>query len=571
MNRSRRNSILLGLVGAVALGLSAGAWWLFREDGDGGGPAPVEAPPGIAVAAVEADPRSAPRVELVNDDAPAFTALDTTVVFPLEIDLKLVRAASTPEAKGVPKLGSGATASVAGSVQDASGKGARAEVRFVAGANAGRVLYTDPLGRFGADKLYPGLAVVRISGPGIAGAQRELRMRPQRETQFHVSFARPARVTAEVVDGEGKPLQGARVTLDGQEAESDAEGVVEFGAVAPGEVLVLVEKPGFASLRQSLTLPGAATFERGKLRFRLDVGATLQVSIDDVINGGQEALLFLLPEISDTDRRFPWQTVNPVKIWPGGTVVVSDLPTGRVTLRLYHAGAVAKPPRRSVELRAGGRENVVFHLEAGPVVTGTVTDQGGRAENAIVRLEAPDRVQATLSVFGQTNYLFLENDVLPDLPPAVQEATTNSRGEFQLSACEDVSPVRYLTARSRDGKRVAHVVLKPGDLSADLVLRPVEGGDAELLVETEDRWQPLPVEVKVDGTPRDPQVVPPGRDVRVSALPAGSWKVTVRWNGQNLVVDRALEIAGEARIHVSLPEGAIMGQDEETRRRSGRR
>lgn len=572
MERRARNVLLAVLAAVVVAGMGGAAWWILRE-----GPRPVpvvelDPPPGLPTSGSSDTGESGTRsIELAEDDTPAFQSLETTVIFPLEVELVLVRASSNPKADGVAELGSGATSKLAGSVLDARGAGVRAQVRFVAGSNAGRTLYADSLGRFGARNLYPGLSVVSISGPGIPGSQREVRLRPQRETQLNVGYARPARVYAEVMDKDAKPIQGAVVTMDGQTSESGEDGVVEFAAVAAGEVLVTVEKPGYASLRQSLNLPGGNVIERGRLKFRLDPGASLQVTITEAVNAGQQALLFVLPEDADGERKFPWQKVNPVRIWPGGTAIVEDLPEARVALRLYHSGAVSKPARRSVELHAGARETVEFGLVAAPVVAGVVTDGGAPAANAIVRIEAPDRTAAMLSVFGQSSYLFLESDVLPDLPPAMQEGTTNERGEYQLSASEEVSAVRYLTARSRDGRRVAHAILKPGDVRADLVLAPVQGGEGELAIQMSDRVQPLPVEVTVDGAPRDPYVLPLGRDLRVSNLPEGSWLVTVRWNEDVLTREQPIEIDGETRLHVALPEGAIVGQDAETRRRAGKR
>lgn len=570
MTRTARNGLLAGFALFVVLGLGAGVWWALRDPNVAPAPVDLGAAPAISVSNAPTDPTDEGRMpELAVDDTPAFQSLETTVIFPLKVELKLVRASSNPHADGAPELGAGASAKIAGSVTATKGAGVRARVTFVAGANKGRTLYADALGRFGAEGLYPGLSVVSITGPGIAGAQREVRLRPERETQLNVPFGRPSRVFADVVDADGKPLAGATVTLDGQTVVTADDGGAEFVSVAPGEVLVIVSKAGFAAVRQTLDIPGGTTVERGRLVFRIDPGASLQVSITDSLNANQKALLFILPEESDSDRKFPWQTVNPVEIWPGGTAIVEDLPRARVTLRLYHAGATAKPERRSVELNPASRRSVEFGLEPAPVVTGVVTDGGAPAENAIVRLEAPDRTAATLGVFGQSSYLFLESDVMPDLPPAMQQATTNVKGEYQLTAHEASSAVRYLTATSRDGKRVAHAVLRSGDVRADLALLPVQGGDGELAIQMPDRIQPLPVEVVVDGTPRDPFVLALGRDLRIGELPEGSWLVTVRWNDDVMTREQPLEIDGETRLFIALPEGAIFGQDEETRRRAG--
>jgi hypothetical protein len=565
---NRRDLLLAGLIGCAALGIGSALWWL------GGSSEPratdLAPPPPAPRATVEPEPKPA-RVDLAVDDAPAESALATTVAFPLQVELVLVRAAVKVQAPGSPALGSGATASLRGSVVGPTGKPARVEVRFEAGANAGRVLHSDALGRFGAERLNPGLSLVRVSGPGLVGALREVRLRPRNEFQLNLAFARPASLAGEVVDKSGKPLASAEVEVDGQRQETDAEGRFLFPVVAPGDVLVVVRKPGFASLRQQLSVQGATTIGPDKLKFRLDAGATLQVTIVDAINSGQAARLHLLPEFGDTERRFPWHEVSPVEVFPGGTAIVRDLPEGRVSLRLFHAGARAQPARRSLELAPGARESVEFGLEAAPVVTGRVSQDGAPVEGALVRLEAPDRTEAMLSVLGESNYLFLERDVLADLPPAVQDASTNERGEFQLSSYEDVAPERYVTALSRDGRHSAHAVLRPGQVRVDLALEPVTGGAGELAIQTTERWQALPVELVVDGEPRAPFLLPPGQDLRIDGLPEGTWRVRVRWDTERLVDGHELEIQGETRLYVGLPPGAITGQDSDTIRRTGRR
>jgi hypothetical protein len=95
-------------------------------------------------------------------------------------------------------------------------------------------------------------------------------------------------------------------------------------------------------------------------------------------------------------------------------------------LRLYHAGGVAKPARSSVVLSPGETSNVTMHLEPSPVLTGIVKDGGKPLVGAIVRLEVPDRVNAMLSVFGESNYLYLEGDVFPN-PSAGRAGSEDGR------------------------------------------------------------------------------------------------------------------------------------------------
>jgi hypothetical protein len=102
--------------------------------------------------------------------APVFESLDTTVVFPLEVVLELKALDGADETQ----LRQGARSRLSGMVLDAAGEGRRAEVRFVGGLNQGRVLFCDGLGRFGANDLYPGLALVQLSGGGLPSCLREM-------------------------------------------------------------------------------------------------------------------------------------------------------------------------------------------------------------------------------------------------------------------------------------------------------------------------------------------------------------------------------------------------------------
>src|SRR6185436_5299296 len=105
------------------------------------------------------------------------------------------------------------------------------------------------------------------------------------------------------------------------------------------------------------------------------------------------------------ERDYPWWRLNPVAIYPGGTKTIEDLPAHRVTLRLFHAGAVATPPTRTVTLREKDTESAQLHLAASPIVFGVVTDDGRPAPGASVVLESPSRSQAALAVLGEANYL----------------------------------------------------------------------------------------------------------------------------------------------------------------------
>jgi hypothetical protein len=563
MSGSQRN-LLLVLVLVVALAFAGVAWWLIQT------PAPVAqpplpiAPPPTAPAQPET-PAEDKRLELVKPQPEQAAA--TTVVFPLKVELELQASAVRPSGEGVHPMGADATARIAGSVHGGNGEALQAEILFVAGANEGRRFLCDREGRFGANDLYPGLSVVKISAPGTPGSLREVLLRKGNESQLNVGYGRLAVIQGAVKDSVGIPIADARVTIDGQEGRTDEKGEFMIAGVASGDTFVVAEKPGYAAHMERLSVAGAQTLEKGRLVYVLRPAARLQVTLEDRLNSDSEAWLYVLPQALDGERDFPWYRVNPVRLFPGGTKVIEDLPAKAVTLRLFHSGAIATPPTQSVTLREKETANASLHLAPAPVVNGVVTQDGHPAADAEVVLEAPEHSGAMLTVLGQSNYLDLEREVLPDFPAAVQRTKSTSLGEFVLTANETVSRNRYLHATSADGKSSAWKLLRGGETRVDLVLERAQG-DSELIVRMDGRTQGLPVETTVDGAPRDKQILPPGRDLHIAGLAPGTWKVTVQWNGAPLVDGMLLDLAKEQTLPVTLPEGAIVGQDADTRKRA---
>ena len=558
---------MLGFVVAFVAAVAGSAWWFVRAS-PAEKPIPAPAPPVTAMSdatpAEDPDTRKAPLEASIPEGA-----APTSVVFPLKVELELLASAVRPKSEGVDPIGSDATARLAGSVHGADGKGMAAEVQFVAGPNAGRRLVASRDGAFGANDLYPGLCVVRITAPGCLGSQRQILLRKDRETQLNVGYGRPGFVTGAVQDAVGAPIQDAKVTIDGQETKTNDRGEFVFPEVASGETMAVAEKAGFAASLQKLVVVAGGAVEKGKLVFVLRPGARLSVTIGDRINVENEAQLFVLPDSTGPQLDYPWFRLNPVSIYPGGTKVIEDLPAQKVVLRLFHAGAAASPPTRSVTLREGAAEAIELHLVAAPIVTGIVTDQGQPAQGAEVVLESPSRSQAALAVLGETNYLELEREVFPDFPTAVQHAKTNASGGYVLDNSEGVSRTRYLHATSSDGKRTAWKVLRGGETRVDLALEAAKG-DGELILEMAGRTQGLPAEIKVDGAPRNPQVLPPGRDLHIAGLAPGTWKFTAKWNGESIFDGMLVDVKEETTLSLTLPEGAIVGQDADTQRRSGK-
>ncbi len=211
LSMNRKLFLPLALLALAALG--GGVFYSLGGDprGDGralsrGFSAEDEALDAPAVVTEDDSPRA-----LTSGEIDQAAELSTTVVFPLQIEFELLSTRGRLSSPGVPDMGYDATARLRGSVHDSNGKGVVGQAEFVAGANTGRVLVLGPKGRFGANDLYPGLGLVRITGRGVPGALREVRLREKRSTRLNIGFGRSAVVFGQVFDRRNNFVAGVRV------------------------------------------------------------------------------------------------------------------------------------------------------------------------------------------------------------------------------------------------------------------------------------------------------------------------------------------------------------------------
>ncbi len=565
-----KRSLLFVLLLALPLGL--GAFFLF---GTGGRQATGarNLPPERAEAPVAAVPGAA--VELIP--APvvreATGEVTTTVLWPLKVELELLEARFLPKEEGVLPIGSGAGARLSGRIMGFDDQGAQAEIHFLAGGNAGRVLRCDGTGRFGATDLYPGLSLVEVRGASTLGSRREVRLRRGQETLLNIGYGRPGSVFGKVQDSTGTGLEGASVVVDGTRTQTDAEGGFYLQSVAAGQVLCEVEKDGFALYQELVHVAGGTTNAAERMTFTLKPEAELRVVLQGNAGGPGPAQLFVFSDRPQYNANsafrnegFPWHRINPVELWPGVPVTVGKLRPEVVKLHVFRPGARA--PAKAVNLGANQRD-VVIDMQPAPTLSGIVQQDGTPVPGATVRLEAPDRVRATMNYFTEPSY-FLETAVLPNLPPGLQETKTDKQGRFLLTAWSEASPVRYLEARGPGGDSWAGRLVKPDESEVVLELGEVAQGDSTLLVGFPSRHQGLPVEVWIGGAPSPAQVLAVGEDLELSNLVAGKWRVTVTWHAQPVLAPTELVIEDVEALDVALPPECIDGQTEEQWKRAGR-
>jgi hypothetical protein len=338
--------------------------------------------------------------------------------------------------------------------------------------------------------------------------------------------------------------------MDGQKATTDEQGLFYVPRVASGQVLAIAQKPGYAAYRELVNITAGQTIEIGRIKFTLEKAARLQVTVAERLGAAQDALLFLEPAHDYRNpgavyqRKFPFHLVSPVSVTPGSTVTIEDLPAMRVRLRLVHAGARAVPPVTSVDLVADRPQHVVLHLEAADKLRGVVRKDGQPVHRARVTLEVPDVAMGTAELLGGPLGL-LEADVQGMLPPAVQRTTTLPSGEFELSAAEELGPVRYLTAVAPDGQSRAGRVVRAGERLVELELESRPEGRSRLRIESLPRKRALALEVRVGGAPLAKDFVAPEEELVIPDLAPGTWRIKVSHRGKALLEPREIDIEGE--------------------------
>lgn len=574
---SRQASQTSLLIGAAALLVAVVAVLLWP-----GGSADEEREPEPAVVAPQArgvlDPGDATpevvrltRDEQRSDPTPVANGSKlTTVLYPVELDLELVRPADLPGVESGPEIGSGRNARLKGRITrgiSASSDGF-ATIEFVEGTNRGRVLTTGNDGGFGAVDLYPGRNIVQVTGPGIVGARREVILFDGKERLLNLSFGRLGGVHGRVQSEDGQDVVGARVNLDGHTTLTDEEGRFFVADVAPGMALLEIRHGEYAPLRTELGVTHAYTIEPGRLVYSLKRPATLRLSLLNDLGGPEPAEVTILPEEPASQNDHPWYDFNPIALGSDGAVV-EGLPPGRVRLRVYRRGARARPAERVINLNPGDNNSVSFELEPAPILRGRVLRDGQIVSGATVSLTAADPVQATLRHLRADRSTFSQA-ILPLLAPARQQVVSDSAGAFVLEDWSSIAPWRLMEAISPEGTHEAAISVGPNDTEVTLELRSVEERRGRLQVDFTRRTQALPVEVTINGRPWAESVLAVGEGLDLKGLTEGTWRISATFYGNRFFEEFEVPVGGDSRLDIVPPLEAVEGQDRETWRRAGR-
>lgn len=565
-------SLALPLAALACLALLAGGGWLLLKDSE---PATLAPLPSAAPAPAVPEAEAPATVVRGVTDAPVAVAgkVSSSVAWPVEVELELLDAADVLRGEGLAPLGSGRSARLRGQVSVGDRVGVSAALEFVAGLNEGRRIESNAEGYFGAHDLYPGPALVRVSGAGIGGALREVRLLRDKETLLALAFGAPGSVGGVVFDEGGKPMADVQVELDGRSGVTDAEGVFRFGDIPGGmDVVLILRAQGYATQYQTIGVLAARSVSPDQYRFTMQRGGSLEVAVTRSAGEPGNARVLLSTGLAEVKQPWAWHLLGPYEVTPGSSVRIDDLPPTRLTVRVEQRGARALPAQATAMIRPNHVETLRFELEQAPALRGRVVDAEGLAvPDARVRLEAPDRAATTLGLLAMMPSDY-ELQFQPSFGPALSETVSDHQGGFVLTTWPDLVPSVYVVAESRDGRLRGGRAVRADAGEVELRLAPAQVGRARLEIDFGGRTQGLPVEVSINGELRPAVVLDVDQPLEIDGLAPGRWRLRARWNGELLMsgtghVDFDL-VEGLERRTLVLPQGAIQGQDQDTLERA---
>lgn len=182
---------------------------------------------------------------------------------------------------------------------------------------------------------------------------------------YRFEAASPTRVYGHVVDEEGAPIGGARVTLGELEAETDADGAFRFEEPAPGPTVLRAVAPGYVAGEAPVEVVAEATVADARVVLTAEAPPAIGVVRGRVITRG--GLAIADAEVTMGERR--------ARSDDGGAFVFEAVPVGRVEVRAAAPDRV--PAAEGVEVVLARTVEVELVLD--PVlplgeIRGTVSD-----------------------------------------------------------------------------------------------------------------------------------------------------------------------------------------------------
>lgn len=238
-----------------------------------------------------------------------------------------------------------------------------------------------------------------VRADGYAAEQRDLEEDAGAdEWRVEVTLVKSCTVSGIVLDADGKPRAGAKVTVRGgsrfdadqRNVESDAAGLFTFSDVRPGadlEVVAFAPNSDYGPCRlQGVVAAEGETID--DLELMLEPAAAATVTVLDSLGQPAPFARVLVEEVPNVVwralERGPMQFTNEE-----GKVSLEQMPSGMIKLTARVQQFYSEPVE--LTLVSGQRAETTLQLIEGLVITGRVTDPSGNAvDDAVVTAFAMD-------------------------------------------------------------------------------------------------------------------------------------------------------------------------------------
>ncbi|MDX2011184.1 MAG: carboxypeptidase-like regulatory domain-containing protein [Myxococcaceae bacterium] len=345
-------------------------------------------------------------------------------------------------------------------------------------------LSTDAAGRFVLEPRPPGEQVwLTAQAPGCADGSPERVTIAPRLAEVRLSVRCAASVRGQVLDADGSPVPGARITTKGAANDLDTQSTVtgHFSLqLEPGTVQLVVEHPRYRPLRQPVTAPSAQ-----ELVLVLDAGGSVAGRVVDAQGRGLAGVeVAALPGVVDELVAAMGSRALRGLTDGAGRFEVQGLGAGRWVVAAEVQGQ-AMVTSEAFALQPGERrEGLELKAEGGVDVSGVVVDEKqAPVPGARVRFDPTDDKAVKVRVIGN----FITGRVREALRLMPRTTVTSIDGRFEFRSVALSSVPLTVTAEGFD--EATRVVTKGEQVRIELRRRARWTVTGRV---TDDRGAPMP-------------------------------------------------------------------------------
>ena len=244
---------------------------------------------------------------------------------------------------------------------------------------------TDADGRFSFDGAASGEHLVRVVKEGLVTAVKTVAVEAGRPTEVEITMSQGHAVAGRVIDENGRPVAGARVSAganprhrSGTGVETDAEGAFSLGGLDDGVVTIAAEKSGYVRG----VVENVDPLRTGSVTVTLVRGATIAGRVIGLSPAElSDVRIFVIGLAAGGEA----STVDP-----DGRFTLSGVPDGVVRVHASIMGGTRRAADKTVEVRNGSAPAVEIEFASGFRVEGTLRRGGEPVANAAISFDGQD-------------------------------------------------------------------------------------------------------------------------------------------------------------------------------------